>query len=92
MSNRLVAYSKPYSAGLMCTVIVFWPMQIIHRNAMNMCITCLGCCIYEKPKLFGESSDESGDDDCTNHCRGHKKKCYQHGKGGEHHEHSHGKY
>ena len=50
------------------------------------CIS-LGCCIYEKPKLFGESSDEDSDDDhdCTNHCRGHKKKCYQHGddEGGE---------
>jgi protein phosphatase 1 regulatory subunit 11 len=35
-----------------------------------------GCCIYEKPKLFGESSEEDDDDECG-HCRGHKKKCYQ---------------
>ncbi|CAH1785289.1 unnamed protein product [Owenia fusiformis] len=36
------------------------------------------CCIYEKPKLFGESSDEDSDhDDCTGHCRGHKKKCFR---------------
>ncbi|XP_064615924.1 E3 ubiquitin-protein ligase PPP1R11-like isoform X2 [Liolophura sinensis] len=38
------------------------------------------CCIYEKPKLFGESSseDEDGDDhDCTSHCRGHRKKCFR---------------
>lgn len=35
----------------------------------------VGCCIYEKPKMFGESSDEEDDDhDCTNHCRGHKSK------------------
>ncbi|XP_005095168.1 E3 ubiquitin-protein ligase PPP1R11 [Aplysia californica] len=41
------------------------------------------CCIYEKPKVFGESdssssSDDSDDEGCTPHCRGHKKKCYQH--------------
>lgn len=34
------------------------------------------CCIYEKPRMFGESSDED-DDDCTGHCRGHKRKCFQ---------------
>uniref|UniRef100_A0ACB8EH70 Uncharacterized protein n=1 Tax=Sphaerodactylus townsendi TaxID=933632 RepID=A0ACB8EH70_9SAUR len=37
-----------------------------------------GCCIYEKPRAFGESSTESEDEDdegCGNaHCiRGHKK-------------------
>ncbi|XP_070581675.1 E3 ubiquitin-protein ligase PPP1R11-like [Ptychodera flava] len=31
------------------------------------------CCVYEKPRAFGESSSEDSDDDC-NHCRGHKKK------------------
>uniref|UniRef100_A0A0B7BU92 E3 ubiquitin-protein ligase PPP1R11 n=1 Tax=Arion vulgaris TaxID=1028688 RepID=A0A0B7BU92_9EUPU len=43
------------------------------------------CCIYEKPKVFGESdsSSSSNDDDddvneCTPHCRGHKKKCFRH--------------
>ncbi|XP_045200279.2 E3 ubiquitin-protein ligase PPP1R11-like [Mercenaria mercenaria] len=34
------------------------------------------CCIYEKPRMFGESSDED-DDDCTGHCRGHKDKCFK---------------
>ncbi|ELU06662.1 hypothetical protein CAPTEDRAFT_220139 [Capitella teleta] len=34
------------------------------------------CCIYEKPKVFGESSSEDEDDECK-HCRGHKNKCYQ---------------
>ncbi|GIY88143.1 hypothetical protein CEXT_673851 [Caerostris extrusa] len=29
-----------------------------------------GCCIYEKPKVFGESSSESDDDECE-HCKGH---------------------
>uniref|UniRef100_A0A2C9KPP5 Protein phosphatase 1 regulatory subunit 11 n=1 Tax=Biomphalaria glabrata TaxID=6526 RepID=A0A2C9KPP5_BIOGL len=41
-----------------------------------------GCCIYEKPKVFGESDSSSSsddeNDDCTAHCRGHKKKCYRH--------------
>ncbi|GFO48991.1 protein phosphatase 1 regulatory subunit 11 [Plakobranchus ocellatus] len=49
------------------------------------------CCIYEKPKVFGESDssseDEDGDDSCTPHCRGHKKKCYRHGKKGHDHDH-----
>jgi len=41
------------------------------------------CCIYEKPKVFGESdTDSSSDEDdaggCTPHCRGHKTKCYKH--------------
>ncbi|KAI8771164.1 E3 ubiquitin-protein ligase PPP1R11 [Biomphalaria glabrata] len=40
------------------------------------------CCIYEKPKVFGESDSSSSsddeNDDCTAHCRGHKKKCYRH--------------
>ncbi|GAB1869323.1 hypothetical protein CAJAP_10402 [Camponotus japonicus] len=29
------------------------------------------CCIYEKPKTFGESSSEDSDDECE-HCHGHK--------------------
>lgn len=44
-----------------------------------------GCCIYEKPKLFGESSSDE-DDDETDHCRGHKGKCFRHGS--KHHDHS----
>lgn len=40
------------------------------------------CCIYQKPRIFGESSDdESNDEDddhgCTDHCRGHGKKDYR---------------
>lgn len=31
------------------------------------------CCIYEKPRRFGESSSESEEDDCD-HCRGHVDK------------------
>lgn len=33
----------------------------------------LGCCIYKKPRQFGESSSESDDDECDN-CFGHVEK------------------
>lgn len=29
-----------------------------------------GCCIYEKPRKFGESSSSESDDECD-HCQGH---------------------
>ena len=32
------------------------------------------CCIYVKPKKFGESDTESSEDDECEHCPGHKKK------------------
>ncbi|XP_043259017.1 E3 ubiquitin-protein ligase PPP1R11 [Colletes gigas] len=38
------------------------------------------CCIYEKPRTFGESSSEDSDDECE-HCHGHKdvhKRIIQH--------------
>ena len=49
-------------------------------HATNLWIFLIaGCCIYEKPRLFGESSsDDSDGDDCTDHCHGHKKKCFPH--------------
>lgn len=37
----------------------------------------VGCCIYEKPRMFGESSSESEDDDECKSCRGHKNKCFK---------------
>ncbi|XP_020602698.1 protein phosphatase 1 regulatory subunit 11-like [Orbicella faveolata] len=46
------------------------------------------CCIYSKPKMFGDSSSESdSDDEGCNHnayCTGHKK------KGHRSHHHDHG--
>jgi protein phosphatase 1 regulatory subunit 11 len=41
----------------------------------------LGCCIYSKPKIFGESSSsesDSDDDGCPHnaYCTGHKNKSY----------------
>ncbi|XP_077340883.1 E3 ubiquitin-protein ligase PPP1R11 [Lithobates pipiens] len=50
------------------------------------------CCVYEKPRAFGESSTESEDDDddegCnSSHCiRGHKKKTPGSGEGPTSHE------
>jgi len=48
----------------------------------------VGCCIYSKPKMFGDSSSESdSDDEGCNHnayCTGHKK------KGHRSHHHDHG--
>ncbi|XP_022323257.1 E3 ubiquitin-protein ligase PPP1R11-like [Crassostrea virginica] len=34
------------------------------------------CCIYEKPRLFDESSSDESDDECRS-CRGHKDKCFR---------------
>ena len=35
-------------------------------------LSFIGCCIYQKPKEFGESSSDT-DDECD-HCRGHVEK------------------
>lgn len=58
---------------------VRWDQNTVDNENMNKKKSKC-CCIYEKPKIFGESSDEEDDDhDCTNHCRGHKsKKDYRH--------------
>uniref|UniRef100_T1KW21 E3 ubiquitin-protein ligase PPP1R11 n=1 Tax=Tetranychus urticae TaxID=32264 RepID=T1KW21_TETUR len=32
------------------------------------------CCIWDKPKEFGESSDEEDDDDECKNCYGHKQR------------------
>ncbi|XP_014774440.1 E3 ubiquitin-protein ligase PPP1R11 isoform X1 [Octopus bimaculoides] len=34
------------------------------------------CCIYEKPRSFGESSSEEDNEEC-NSCHGHKSQCYR---------------
>ncbi|CAG5119631.1 unnamed protein product [Candidula unifasciata] len=50
------------------------------------------CCIYRKPKVFGEadtSSSSDSDDSCTEHCRGHKKKCYRHKPLSDHQDKDH---
>lgn len=52
----------------------------------------LGCCIYEKPRAFGESSSESDDDECE-HCKGHveRKHAKQNASSDQSHENSAGK-
>lgn len=54
----------------------------------------LGCCIYSKPKIFGDSSsssDSDSDGGCPHnaYCTGHKKKCshkHHHHHAGDHGE------
>ena len=43
---------------------------------MYFVICISGCCIYEKPRLFDESSSDESDDECRS-CRGHKDKCFR---------------
>ncbi|KAK2159071.1 hypothetical protein LSH36_159g06030 [Paralvinella palmiformis] len=54
---------------------VKWKQDTVDNENMNKKKSKC-CCIYEKPKLFGESSSES-DEDCTDNCHGHKHKCYR---------------
>lgn len=54
---------------------VKWTTETVDNEHMNKKKSKC-CCIHEKPRIFGESSDED-DDDCTGHCHGHKKKCYR---------------
>ncbi|XP_025112465.1 E3 ubiquitin-protein ligase PPP1R11-like isoform X3 [Pomacea canaliculata] len=63
---------------------VKWSTETIDNEHMNKRKSKC-CCIYEKPKLFGESSSDE-DDDETDHCRGHKGKCFRHGS--KHHDHN----
>jgi len=55
---------------------VKWDEQTVDNEHMNKKKSKC-CCIYEKPKLFGEdSSEDDSDHGCTNHCRGHRKQDY----------------
>lgn len=36
----------------------------------------VGCCVYQKPRVFGESSSEDDSDECES-CSGHKPNCYK---------------
>lgn len=40
--------------------------------------TLLGCCIYKKPRKFGESSSSDSSDDECEHCQGHVEKKKKH--------------
>lgn len=44
-----------------------------HRNFLKVTFIFIGCCIYQKPLAFGESSSEEDDDECE-HCYGHVEK------------------
>lgn len=51
--------------------------------------TALGCCIYEKPRLFDESSSEESEDDDPFHKHKHRKQKAKHEQGCPMHDHSH---
>lgn len=51
---------------------VVWAADTIDNENMNKKKSKC-CCIYEKPREFGESSSDSDDDECG-HCRGHVEK------------------
>ncbi|KAF8766581.1 E3 ubiquitin-protein ligase PPP1R11-like [Argiope bruennichi] len=51
---------------------VAWSSDTVDNENMNKKKSKC-CCIYEKPRMFGESSSESDDDECE-HCKGHIEK------------------
>ncbi|PFX33923.1 protein phosphatase 1 regulatory subunit 11-like [Stylophora pistillata] len=61
---------------------VQWDASAVDNEFMGK-KTSKCCCIYSKPKVFGDSSSESDSDDddgCghNSYCTGHKKKSYGH--------------
>ncbi|KAK0171138.1 hypothetical protein PV328_008895 [Microctonus aethiopoides] len=50
---------------------VQWTSSTVDNENMNKKKSKC-CCIYEKPKDFGESSSDESDDECE-HCHGHKE-------------------
>ncbi|XP_069357155.1 E3 ubiquitin-protein ligase PPP1R11-like isoform X3 [Maniola hyperantus] len=48
---------------------VVWTADTVDNEHMNKKKSKC-CCIYEKPRRFGESESESSDDECE-HCFGH---------------------
>lgn len=51
---------------------VIWREDTVDNEHMNKKKSKC-CCIYEKPRPFGESSSDTDDDECE-HCRGHVEK------------------
>ncbi|XP_061708068.1 E3 ubiquitin-protein ligase PPP1R11-like [Cydia pomonella] len=51
---------------------VVWTEDTVDNEHMNKKKSKC-CCIYEKPKAFGESDSEDSDDECE-HCFGHVEK------------------
>jgi len=63
-------------------VHMFFQYQLlIFRSNVETFITLLGCCVYEKPKQFGESSSESEGEDDDEGC-GSAHCILGHGRGG----------
>ncbi|XP_076683472.1 E3 ubiquitin-protein ligase PPP1R11-like isoform X1 [Andrena cerasifolii] len=53
-----------------CNKKVQWTQGTVDNEHMNKKKSKC-CCIYEKPRSFGESSSEESEDECE-HCHGHK--------------------
>ncbi|XP_054709908.1 E3 ubiquitin-protein ligase PPP1R11-like [Uloborus diversus] len=65
--------------------VAFSPDTVDNENMNKKKSKC--CCIYEKPREFGESSSES-DDECE-HCKGHVEHKRRPVKNGPSHEQNH---
>ena len=52
---------------------VSWTTDTVDNEHMNK-KKSKSCCIYVKPKKFGESDTESSEDECPDHCGPHRKK------------------
>lgn len=71
MFGFTIAQTKILSIYLMKNI---YRLLIFCLSIFVICIS--GCCIYEKPRLFDESSSDESDDECRS-CRGHKDKCFR---------------
>ncbi|CAK1603593.1 unnamed protein product [Parnassius mnemosyne] len=60
---------------------VVWTEDTVDNENMNKKKSKC-CCIYEKPRRFGESESESSDDECE-HCFGHVEQRRQKRQAGE---------
>ena len=61
--------------------------------ALNELTSCsfIGCCIYKKPRVFGESSSEDDSSDEEDQCKGPKEYHKKSKKQQKHEEHNHEK-
>ncbi|XP_062533119.1 E3 ubiquitin-protein ligase PPP1R11-like isoform X2 [Bombyx mori] len=55
---------------------VVWTEDTVDNEHMNKKKSKC-CCIYEKPRRFGESDSEDSDDECE-HCFGHVERRHRH--------------
>lgn len=61
---------------MLCRTFIYVSEGLIFMYLFVIVFHISGCCIYEKPKMFDESSSDDSDDECRS-CRGHKDKCFR---------------